>query len=272
MASNFFHKTFDFIKAHPFGVAFSVFIIGLYFALRSRSAPASADAGNYYQQTSNAQAAEIQAGTQLQAIQLQAQTESNKTNAEANVAMQQIAGQVTIANLQSQVAINNNNQQAAVQTHADDLSAQTTQLVSSLQAQVANAQTTASVTEAQIQATAYTTINAQNTAAQIAIASAPYQSADYIAMLNEKAYEASQPGAAALSAINAQITGLTGSVNAISTNLANNTAADARQTKQVDDALAAFAYNLPSNTGQINIVLPTGTTLLSNTKGATVAK
>jgi len=166
-------KVLDFIKEHPVGMAVGAGgLVLLYFYSSSGSNSAATTDPNTAAYL-NAQAAEVQAGQQFQTAQLQANQAALVSNNQAAVANNQITGQEVVAQLQSQDTLAGIGATAATQQNADTLSAQTTQAVSILQAQVAENTLAAQVATAQINAAAYTTI-----------AEAPYQSADYIAAVN----------------------------------------------------------------------------------------
>lgn len=215
-----FHKIGDFVKRHPYGTAVAVFAIGVIYVYQRKNNSVQVSGG-----TIDPNSNEIAAGTQLQQTQLAYQAQSNQVQAQANVASQEIAGQVTVAGLQAQTQQNNNNQQAAVATINSNNTATTDQLIATLQASVANASTAASVQSQQIQATAYTNIAAINAAAQTTIASAPYLSADYIAQLQSEDYLASLPTNAQITALQTQLAGLTTTVNNVSANQATTNTA-----------------------------------------------
>lgn len=167
-------KVLDTIKAHPYATAIGIAVIGGALVL-SRSGSASTTTADGVDSTAynNAQAAEVAAGTQYQVAQIQANQAALQSNNEAAVANNQVSAGVAVAQLQSTDTLAGIAATQAIQTNADTLSAQTTQAVSLLQAQVAENQTAASVATDQINANAY-----------VNIADAPYQSADYIASLN----------------------------------------------------------------------------------------
>lgn len=200
----------NFVKEHPVGISVSVVALGVVYLLvnsggsnaPSVSAPPGPDA------------AIVAANNNLAGIQLQAQAHTNEINAQANVAGQQIAGQVTAATLDAQTAQNYNLLAAHASEYEAGLTAQTSQLISTLNARVTDNQTAAAVQTATIQANAYTSMNAQSVAAQIAIASAPYNAQVAIATLQEKAYEASLPTNAQILALQNSLAGLTTTVNA----------------------------------------------------------
>lgn len=169
--ANPFTKIKEFVKAHPYGTAAAVFVVGILWILLRRKSPQQGQStmGYDYAAVLNANAASVQAGNELQAITLQSNAKIREIQAQQDIATQQIAGEVEVAKLQSQVALNNNTLQADVAKQLALLQSQTTLGVSTLQAQVAQAQTQAEVTKAQIAATQFTTVNAQNTAATTAI-------------------------------------------------------------------------------------------------------
>ena len=162
-----------FVEKHPIGVSVGAAgIAAAYFYLHSSN---SGDSGLSSADYAASQQSDVAAATALQQTQLQANQAALQSNNQTAVANNQITGQEVIAQLQSQDTLANISATATTQQNADILSAQTTQAVSALQAQVAENQTAAQVATAQINANAY-----------VNIADAPYQSADYIAALNEK--------------------------------------------------------------------------------------
>lgn len=140
-------KFLDFVKEHPVGLAIgSAVIVGGYILFHggSSASAATGDDSSYLA----AQAAEVQAGSQYQVAQLQANAAALQTNNQAAVANNQITAQEMASQLQStdtlaSIAgqVNIAGIQGAVQENSDTLSAQTTQAVSLLQAQVAENQT-----------------------------------------------------------------------------------------------------------------------------------
>lgn len=160
----------EFIEKHPYAIAASVMGIGLlYLLLSSGSSSAATSSGN------GLSSDEVAANTALQEAQLQANQQSSQVQASANVA---IAGQNTqLAEYQIQAATtenvtssNNNSNEILAQ-----LSAQTSQLIATLQAQVADTTTAAGVATTQI-----------NDNALVTVALAPYENlnADEVAQLN----------------------------------------------------------------------------------------
>ena len=174
-----FDSVKNFVKEHPVGVSVgAVALVAVYIIYRRNGGSGAAanatdpNAQAYY----SAQAAAVQAGSQFQVAQLQANQAALQSNNQAAVANNQVTAQEVIAQLQSQdtlagiAATAQTNQlniadTATTQQNADTLSAQTTQAVSLLQAQVAENQTAAQVATTQINATAY-----------VDIASLPYDS------------------------------------------------------------------------------------------------
>lgn len=165
------NRVLDFIKSHPIGVAVGVAAIGgLYVVLHnSGSGGQTTDATAAYDAE---QASEVAAGQQFQTAQLQANQAALVSNNQAAVANNQITGAEVIAGLQSQDTLAGISAQSTTQQNADLLSAQTTQAISLLQAQVAENQTAAQVQIDQINANALTTV-----------AIAPYTSATNIAQI-----------------------------------------------------------------------------------------
>lgn len=167
-------KFLDFVKNHPIGLAIgAAAVVGGYYLLSAGSGGATGtDNTAFY----NAEAASVQAGQQFQTAQLQANQAALVSNNQAAVANNQITAQQVVAALQSQDTLAGISATAATKQNEDTLSAQTTQAVSLLQAQVAENQTAAAVQEAQINANAY-----------VSIATASYQSTDYLAKLQSDA-------------------------------------------------------------------------------------
>lgn len=165
----------SYIKEHPAKVAVGVFVIGiLYLLLRHRSGT-TVVAGS-----TGPTPDDVQSATAIQVAQIQAQTQTNQTNAAAQVASQNIGAEVAIANLQANYQTNNATLQNDTARILAGFQAQTTQLVSTLQAQVANTQTSANVA-----------INKQNTDALVTVATAPYN-AQLLLAQNQAALEATQ--------------------------------------------------------------------------------
>lgn len=217
-------KILDFVKKHPVGVAVGAAgLVGSYILLSGGSGTATTTDDTA--SIANAEAAEVQAGQQYQVAQLQANQAALVSNNQAAVANNQITGDEVIAQLQSQDTLAQTAATATTQQNADTLSAQTTQAVSLLQAQVAENQTAAQVQTATINANAY-----------VSIANAPYQSADYIAGLEEQLDAASLPSNAALTSLQSQIAALTTGQNQIG-----------------QDLQAAFTLNVPMATPLYNL-------------------
>lgn len=165
-------KILEWIKHHPYASAGVVVATGILWIFTRKNS--GGGTSNPYAGIYDAQASEVASANQLQGLQLQAQTATNQITAAANVENQKTAAAVSIAGLQAQTSQNNNtvNDQTAQAIAA--LQAQTATAISTLQAQVENAKTQATTDQANIMANAYTTLNAQNTAAEVAIASLPY--------------------------------------------------------------------------------------------------
>lgn len=162
----------EFVKKHPvlsgLGLVAAVYLVYRIWA-GSGSAPASS--GSYL----GLNQAEVQAAAQLQAAQLQQQTQLAEINAQAGAVNAQTAGQVQVATLQAQTQQNNDNVSASASEVLAGLQAQTQQVIGTLQAQVADTQTQAQVQETQI-----------NDNALVQVALAPYTNIT-IAQANELA-------------------------------------------------------------------------------------
>lgn len=163
-----FEKVKTFVSDHPYGTAIGVFVVGVLVILLFRRAPAVQDSqgGFNYAALADAQAAEVAANNQLQAIQVQAQQAAFQTQAAENVAVQEIAAQVAIETLRSQTTGNANAIAGQTAQRIAELQAGALETQSTLQASIENARTNAQIKLAEIQATQFTTINAQNTATQ----------------------------------------------------------------------------------------------------------
>lgn len=163
-------KFIEFIKTHPYGTALgAAAIVGIYVLYsNSGSSGGSVDvSGGSYD------AALVQAGSQLQQQQLAYNAAALQSNNQAQVANNQITAEEVIANLKSVDTLAGISATRDIQLNQDTLSAQTTQAVSILQAQVAESQITAGIQQTQINAKAY-----------VDIASLPYTSVTP-ALINE---------------------------------------------------------------------------------------
>jgi hypothetical protein len=149
-------RVIEFVKDHPLGVSITAGgLVLTYFYLSAGSSSAAQPAGTV---TLGPNAADVQAASQFQVASIQANAAVQNSNNQAAVANNQISAQVIAAQLSSQDTLAGISATKDVTTNRDNLSAQTTQAVSLLQAQVAENQTNASVEQDRINANAYVTI------------------------------------------------------------------------------------------------------------------
>jgi len=134
------HRIEDWGKAHPVALGALIFVIGallLYMFWPSSSAqPAQAGPSDAYY---NAVAAMAQSGNQLQIAQLGAQVQSNQIQADLSAANTATAGQVSIATINGQTAVATAQIQADAQSAHDASVQQSTDLATTVGAQVATA-------------------------------------------------------------------------------------------------------------------------------------
>lgn len=164
-----FEKVKNFVREHPYGTAIAVFAGGLLLILlfRPRGGGAQDGQGGFnYAALADAQAAEVAANNQLQSIQVQAQQAAFQTQAAENVAVQEIAAQVAIETLRAQTTGNANAIAGQTAQRIAELQASALETQSTLQASIENSRTQAQIRLAEIEATQFTTLNAQNAAAQ----------------------------------------------------------------------------------------------------------
>ncbi len=160
------NKVVTFIKAHPYGTAAAVAaIVGLYI-LNHRGSAQTADAGVMQL---GPDAASVQAANQLQIAQVQSQQASHVADLQAGVADKQLDVEAIMAQLKSndtlagyalqrEVNLANIYTNRDIQINSNTLSAQTTQAVSLLQAQVQENRDAAQVEQTRINANAYVAI------------------------------------------------------------------------------------------------------------------
>jgi hypothetical protein len=166
-------------KAHPVMLGVLVFVIGaiILWLLIPRSGGAAAQAGPsdaYY----NAQAAMAASGNQLAAAQLAAQAHANDTQAQLTATQTQVAGAATIAGIQAQQATDIATIQANYLTAHDKTVAASTDLASTLTAQVQGAGIAAQAHIADINASAATDAARIAATTQLGLASYQAQTAE----------------------------------------------------------------------------------------------
>lgn len=202
----------DFIKEHKVGVAVGLAaIVGLYILSSKGTSAPTGDA----QATLDAQSQAANYGTQLQIAQIQAQAQGASITAQQNVAMAQVSGSVQEADFTHQDTLAAISAQQTIQTQANALSAQTTQAVSLLQAQVAENTTAAQVEQSRINANAY-----------VDIASLPF--------MNLNATQTAQ-----LNSLSGNVQALSGDVTTIQN---FDTAINASNTKNANDIISSVNY------------------------------
>ncbi len=162
------NRIIEFVKSHPYGTALGVATVLALYVIFGRGQAQTSD-GSVNAAYLSSQAAQVQAGQQFQVAQLQANQAALESNNKAAVANNQIDAATIIAQLNSNNTLAgidatkavNLAQISASNTTAQQgntLEAQTTQAISLLQAQVAQAQIAAGTKQTEINAKAYVDI------------------------------------------------------------------------------------------------------------------
>lgn len=193
------HKIEAWGKAHPVALGVVIFLVGaiiIYFLI-PKSGGGTAQSGPsdaYY----NAVAQMAQSGNALQAAQLGYQAQANQTQAELTAQNNQIAGQVQLATIDSQTQTGLAQISADAQSAHDKTVQESTDLASTLTAQVQTAGISAQQNIAQINATAATQQTQIAAGEQLGIAS-------YAAQTQEAGYQAQLAAYQALTGAQVQV-------------------------------------------------------------------
>lgn len=180
------HKLEAWGKAHPVGLGVAIFIFGaiiIYFLIPKKQASGTSGPSDAYY---NAVAQMAQSGNQLQAAQLGYQAQSAQLQDQLTLANNQIAGQETLATIDSQTQLGLANISATAQSAHDKTVQESTDLASTLTAQVQTAGINAQTTIANINANAATQQTQIAAGEQLGIANyaAQTQEAGYAAQLD----------------------------------------------------------------------------------------
>lgn len=175
---NIFNKGVTFVKSHPLGTAAivaAIFAVILLLRRGGGGGEQAQDLGVNYGQILDSQAASVQAGNQLQIATLQAQTEAKRIDAESAIAGQQAAAAVSIADLQGKYSTTQYQIQGDVAKTLATLQTQGDVQISTLQAQVQQAQINAEVEKEKNQTLALSTISKTNADTTLALVQATTQ-------------------------------------------------------------------------------------------------